>query len=76
MPLFDYVCKRCAKQFEDFVLKDSATPACPTCAQPDEVSKVPFGPVTVGTAGKDVFRPPNIKAAFAPVSRRRRGHGR
>jgi putative FmdB family regulatory protein len=73
MPLFDYVCGRCAKQFEEFVQKDSATPACPTCAQSDEVSKIPFGPVTVGT--KDVVGPPFLKTSIVPARRRRRGHG-
>jgi putative FmdB family regulatory protein len=74
MPLFDYVCERCAKQFEDFVQNESATPACPTCARSDEVAKVPFGPVSIGM--KESFRPPNIKTSFVPVPRKRRGHGR
>jgi putative FmdB family regulatory protein len=60
MPLYEYVCGRCAKQFEELVTNDAAaTPDCPTCAKHDEVSRIRFGRVRVGRKEDD--RPPNIK---------------
>ena len=59
MPLYEYVCGRCSKQFEELVANDAATPDCPTCAQHDEVSRIRFARVRVGK--KEDLRPPNIK---------------
>ena len=48
MPLYEYVCKRCAHPFEELVSGD-ATPACPACAAPD-AERVPFSRVAVAVA--------------------------
>ncbi len=31
MPIFEYRCKKCGKDFEELVLKADETPACPHC---------------------------------------------
>jgi putative FmdB family regulatory protein len=59
MPLYEYVCGRCAKNFEEIVTNDSATPTCPTCAKDDEVARIAFARVAVGK--KDNLSPGNIK---------------
>jgi putative FmdB family regulatory protein len=64
MPLYDYACGRCSKQFEEIVRNEGATPACPTCAQSDEVARIPFSRVLVGK--KEDLRPPDIKSRFRP----------
>jgi putative FmdB family regulatory protein len=64
MPLYEYECARCSKNFEDIVFDASAKPACPSCAQSDEVVRVPFGKVTVGK--KEDLRPPFIKGVRPP----------
>jgi putative FmdB family regulatory protein len=67
MPLYEYVCERCSKRFEEIVHKDAATPACPACAQSDEVTRIPFGTVTLGK--KEDLRPPDIKSRLRPPRR-------
>jgi putative FmdB family regulatory protein len=42
MPLYEYVCGRCTKSFDELVSQRAATPACPTCAQRGEVTRVLF----------------------------------
>jgi putative FmdB family regulatory protein len=64
MPIYEYTCARCSKQFEEFVFTGAATPACPTCAQTDEVARIPFGKVMVGR--KENLRPPFIKGTRPP----------
>jgi putative FmdB family regulatory protein len=32
MPIFEYACKKCGKEFEALVLPTTAAPACPACA--------------------------------------------
>jgi putative FmdB family regulatory protein len=64
MPLHDYVCARCSKEFEEIVYDATKTPACPGCAQSDEVARVPFGRVMVGK--KEDLRPPFIKGVRPP----------
>ncbi|MET0390713.1 MAG: zinc ribbon domain-containing protein [Polyangiales bacterium] len=64
MPLYEYACARCGKSFEEIVYDASKTPACPTCAQQDQVERVMFGAVSVGK--KESFRPPNIKSRLRP----------
>lgn len=59
MPLYEFVCGRCSKQFEELVSNDSATPECPTCAKLDEVTRIAFGRVRVGK--KEDLRPRDIK---------------
>jgi putative FmdB family regulatory protein len=59
MPLYEYVCGRCSRQFEELVTNDEAKPDCPTCAKPDEVERIRFARVRVGH--KEDLRPPNIK---------------
>jgi putative FmdB family regulatory protein len=67
MPLYEYACGRCSKTFEEIRYDLAATPACPTCAQSDEVARVPFGKVAVGR--KEDLRPPNIKGRLRPPRR-------
>jgi putative FmdB family regulatory protein len=62
MPLYDFLCARCSKRFEELIRSDSATPDCPVCAKHDEVARVPFAPVTVGKKS-DIWPPPDIKSA-------------
>jgi putative FmdB family regulatory protein len=64
MPLYDYVCARCSKNFEELVLEASATPACPSCAEPDEVTRVRFAKLTLGK--KENLSPPFIKGVRPP----------
>ena len=49
MPLYEYVCKSCANEFEELVFGD-ATPSCPTC-NTASVERVPFSRVAVGKTG-------------------------
>ena len=58
MPLYEYVCARCTKEFEEISFNDTA-PECPHCAKSDKVTRVPFGKVAVGR--KEDLRPPFIK---------------
>jgi putative FmdB family regulatory protein len=64
MPLYEYVCSRCSKNFEEIVYDTATTPVCPHCAQRDEVARIPFGKVMVGR--KENLRPPNIKGMRPP----------
>jgi putative FmdB family regulatory protein len=64
MPLYEYVCSRCSKHFEEIVSGGATTPACPICAQPDEVARIPFGRVMFGK--KEDLRPPFIKGVRPP----------
>jgi putative FmdB family regulatory protein len=59
MPLYEYVCARCSKTFEELTFGATCTPTCPQCAQNDEVSKVPFAKLILGK--KEDLRPPFIK---------------
>ena len=35
MPIFEYACKACGKQFEALVRTQDAAPACPSCTSAD-----------------------------------------
>jgi putative FmdB family regulatory protein len=35
MPIFEYACKSCGKEFEALVLPTTAAPACPKCQSTD-----------------------------------------
>ena len=35
MPIFEYACKACGKEFEALVLKTTGDPACPACKSTD-----------------------------------------
>jgi putative FmdB family regulatory protein len=35
MPIFEYACKSCGKEFEALVLPTTAAPACPACQGTD-----------------------------------------
>jgi putative FmdB family regulatory protein len=39
MPIFEYACKGCGKEFEALVLPTTGAPACPTC-QSTELEKL------------------------------------
>ena len=57
MPLFEYACRDCGRQFEAFVTQDR-TPACPEC-QGVDLTKLLSSPGMVGAAaGKsESFQP-------------------
>ena len=59
MPLYEFQCARCAKPFEELVSDLKSPPACPICSNSDQVTRVPFGNVSVGR--KEDLRPPFIK---------------
>jgi putative FmdB family regulatory protein len=67
MPLFEFNCARCGKPFEELVFDTSSAPACPVCSKTDEVTRIPFGKVTVGR--KEDLRPPFIKGTRPRRSR-------
>jgi len=48
MPIFEYVCKNCDRQFEAFVTADR-TPACPAC-QSANLAKQLSSPGMVGAS--------------------------
>jgi putative FmdB family regulatory protein len=50
MPLFEYACRGCGRQFEAFVTANRA-PACPAC-QGSDLEKLLSSPGMVGTAGR------------------------
>jgi putative FmdB family regulatory protein len=64
MPLYEYECGRCAKTFEELVSNGAAPPACPACAQRDEVARIPFARLMV--TKKEDLRPPDIKSFTRP----------
>ena len=35
MPIFEYACKKCGKEFEALVRKNQDTPSCPKCKSED-----------------------------------------
>lgn len=63
MPLYEFLCARCSKTFEELVY-GTATPVCPSCAQSDDVARVPFGKVSLGK--KENLSPPFIKGVRPP----------
>lgn len=64
MPLYEFLCSRCSKTFEELVYAGAATPVCPACALSDEVARVPFGKVSFGK--KENLNPPFIKGVRPP----------
>lgn len=44
MPIFDYQCNGCGNIFEMLILKNSPTPACPTC-QSEDLTKLLSAPI-------------------------------
>jgi putative FmdB family regulatory protein len=46
LPVYQYVCRKCAHPFEELVFTSDAPPACPAC-QADDAEKV-LSVVTVG----------------------------
>jgi putative FmdB family regulatory protein len=49
MPLFEYACRGCGRQFEAFVTADRAA-SCPSCESVD-LQKLLSSPSMVGTGG-------------------------
>lgn len=35
MPIYEYVCRKCSKSFEELVFSGDAAPACPACQEPE-----------------------------------------
>lgn len=62
MPIFEYACRECGRQFETFVTGDR-TPACPAC-QGVNLAKLlsPLGMVSAGTS-----REPSCSMPAAPM---------
>lgn len=50
MPMFEYACRGCGRQFETFVTADRAA-ACPAC-QGTDLQKLLSSPGMVGTGGR------------------------
>ena len=65
MPLFEYECRGCGRQFEAFVTADR-TPACPAC-QSAELRKLLSSPGMVGAGGR-------AETEAIPVCRAEGGH--
>jgi len=68
MPLYEFQCVRCGKPFEELVSDLTHSPECPVCSKNDEVTRIPFGNVSVGR--KEDLRPPFIKGTRPRRSRR------
>lgn len=64
MPLYEFACGRCAKNFEELVSVAASVPECPACGQCDEVTRIPIGQLTI--MKKEDHRPPNIKSFTKP----------
>lgn len=54
MPLFEYKCGRCGKEFEELVIKSDEKVKCPIC-ETEEVNKLISAPTGVKTAGSADF---------------------
>jgi putative FmdB family regulatory protein len=54
VPLYEYVCRKCSRQFEELVLGD-AKPVCPSCKS-DDLERI-LSVVAVGKAQSDVPPP-------------------
>jgi len=67
VPIYEYVCARCSKNFEEIVRNSDARPTCPACDRSDDVARVPFGRVSFGK--KENLRPPDIKSRMRPPRR-------
>jgi putative FmdB family regulatory protein len=67
MPMYEFRCTRCAKEFEEVVSTSDSKPACPECDKSDAIERVPFGKVSVGR--KEDLRPRNIKGTTPPRRR-------
>lgn len=52
MPLYEYVCRKCSRQFEELVF-GNAKPNCPSC-QSDDLERV----LSVIAIGKERSEPP------------------
>ena len=63
MPLYEYVCERCGKEFEEMVSLNAATPNCPSCAEADQVKRV-LSQLRLGK--KENLNPPYIKGVRPP----------
>ena len=54
MPIYEYRCKECEKDFEKYVPGATTTVACPTCASEQVMRKLSvFGLKTVGALSSD-----------------------
>jgi putative FmdB family regulatory protein len=58
MPMFDFLCGACGREFEDLVAPD-ALPSCPACGS-EATRKLPSGPSVRGS------RPAASRPAFPP----------
>lgn len=63
MPLYEYVCERCGKPFEEMVSLNAAAPSCPSCAKADQVKRV-LSQLRLGK--KENLNPPYIKGMRPP----------
>jgi putative FmdB family regulatory protein len=63
MRLYDFLCRRCSKHFEELVSGDDEIPDCPVCARRDDVAREPFSGVRVGKK-TSAWPPPDIKVPW------------
>ena len=63
MPLYEYVCEGCGKEFEEMVSLNAAAPNCPSCAKADQVKRV-LSQLRLGK--KENLNPPYIKGMRPP----------
>lgn len=40
MPIFEYVCRKCGKEFEQLVPNASTKPSCPVCGEKETAKKL------------------------------------
>jgi putative FmdB family regulatory protein len=53
MPIFEYACKQCGKEFEALVLPTFAAPSCPSC-QSTELEKLISSPAIKSDSTHDL----------------------
>jgi putative FmdB family regulatory protein len=51
MPMFEYTCKSCGKQFESIVWKDEKTSPCPECKSEDVEKNISVASVKENACG-------------------------
>jgi putative FmdB family regulatory protein len=65
MPIFEYVCTRCKKQFEEIVFSQDEQTVCPSCGSTKTEKLMSCCRSKVGSGGPDLDAPA-AKASPAP----------
>lgn len=63
MPMYDFSCKTCGKDFEELVPRDRLTAACPSCKGTDTTRKMS---VFSSRTGNNSYTPPPSSGGCAP----------